>query len=106
MRINEENFPKSISSVCCCDQQSINPRKNQFVIFYFDSESCQEAFYFLLMTLSEGLSRRYLAIAVFVEEADNLFDNFNGGTSFNRVKTLSDDQSKHGGKLLGPPQGW
>jgi hypothetical protein len=41
---------------------------------------------------------------MFVEEADNLFDNFNGGTSVNLEKTFSDDsphnmsldQSKHG----------
>jgi hypothetical protein len=28
---------------------------------------------------------------MFVEEADNLFDNFNGGTNVNLEKTLSDE---------------
>jgi hypothetical protein len=43
------------------------------------------------MALSGGLSRRHLATAVFVEEVDNLFDNFNGGTSVSLEKTLCDD---------------
>ncbi|XP_023722385.1 uncharacterized protein LOC111872572 [Cryptotermes secundus] len=45
-----------------------------------------------------GCSSEYMVTAVFVEEVDNLFSSFNGGTSVGRRKTLScplSDNSPH-----------
>jgi hypothetical protein len=69
-----------------------------FIVKNYGNPPCKEPTNFIFYVCSGGCCSEYLATAVIVEQVDNLFDSFNGGTRVDQGKTLRcplSDNSPH-----------